>query len=300
MKRKLKLGIIGISPGNGHPYSWSAIFNGYNPKMMERCGFPVIPRYLEKQKFPRDKILNADITHIWTQNKEISKHIAATTNINYVADNFEDLIGKVDAILLARDDSENHLKFATPFLKAGLPIYIDKPLALSLKSAKKLLSLQKYSGQIFSCSALRFADELCLNQEKLDSIGQIKNINGYISKDWDKYSIHIIDPIMKLISKNDTIIRFQKWHNNDYSSLNLELSSNINVKLETYGSGIVPSGIKVIGDKGFVDLIFYDTFRAFKNTLNEFILGITSQSNRIDEEQMLKVISWIEVGRKIK
>ena len=24
----LKLGIIGLSEGNGHPYSWSAIFNG--------------------------------------------------------------------------------------------------------------------------------------------------------------------------------------------------------------------------------------------------------------------------------
>ena len=29
-KTNLKLGIIGISNGNGHPYSWSAIFNGYD------------------------------------------------------------------------------------------------------------------------------------------------------------------------------------------------------------------------------------------------------------------------------
>jgi len=26
----IKLGIIGTSQGNGHPYSYSAIFNGYN------------------------------------------------------------------------------------------------------------------------------------------------------------------------------------------------------------------------------------------------------------------------------
>ena len=29
-----KLGIIGLSPGNGHPYSWSAIFNGYSKEKM--------------------------------------------------------------------------------------------------------------------------------------------------------------------------------------------------------------------------------------------------------------------------
>lgn len=296
--KKLRLGIIGISPGNGHPYSWSAIFNGYNPKIMENCGFPVIPRYLENQKFPNDCISNAEVTHIWTQNKKVSKHIADATNIKYVVNEYEDLISKVDAILLARDDSENHLKFATPFLNAGLPIYIDKPLALSIKSAKKILSLQKYSGQIFSCSALKFADELCLNKEQLSSVGKIKNIHGYISKDWDKYSIHIIEPIMKIISKNETIIKSQKWHNNGYSCLDLELSSHLNIKLETYGSGIIPMGIKIVGDKSFKDLFFKNTFQAFKNTLNEFILSITSKSNRIDEEQMLKVISWIEEGRK--
>ena len=47
MKEKLRLGIMGMSEGNGHPYSWSAIFNGYNSLEMEDCGFPVIPEYLK-------------------------------------------------------------------------------------------------------------------------------------------------------------------------------------------------------------------------------------------------------------
>jgi hypothetical protein len=29
----VRLGIIGASPGNGHPYSWSAFFNGYDEKI---------------------------------------------------------------------------------------------------------------------------------------------------------------------------------------------------------------------------------------------------------------------------
>ena len=41
--KKIKLGIIGMSDGNGHPYSWSAIFNGYNRDEMQKCTFPVIP-----------------------------------------------------------------------------------------------------------------------------------------------------------------------------------------------------------------------------------------------------------------
>ena len=42
MSKQLKLGIIGISEGNGHPYSWAAIFNAYNPEIMKTCPYPVI------------------------------------------------------------------------------------------------------------------------------------------------------------------------------------------------------------------------------------------------------------------
>ena len=120
---------------------------------MEDCGFPVIPRYLEKQKYPDDFIHEATVTHVWTQDRKLSEHIAKASNIANTVKNFEDLIGSVDAILLARDDAENHVYFAKPFLEAGIPIYIDKPLALSLSEAKNLFDLQSYPGQIFSCSA---------------------------------------------------------------------------------------------------------------------------------------------------
>ncbi|MFH1644697.1 MAG: oxidoreductase, partial [bacterium] len=99
----IKLGIIGMSKGNGHPYSWSAIFNGYNKKLMINCPFPVIPQYLSKQTFPKDSIKNAKVTHIWTQNKKLSEHIAKSSNIENIVNKKKDLIGKVDAILLARD-----------------------------------------------------------------------------------------------------------------------------------------------------------------------------------------------------
>ena len=71
------------------------------------------------------------VSHIWTQDIKISRHIAKTTFIPNVVSNYEDMIGHVDGILLARDDAENHLEISKPFLMAGIPIFIDKPLAYS-------------------------------------------------------------------------------------------------------------------------------------------------------------------------
>ena len=46
----------------------------------------------------------------------ISEKIAKTCYIENIVQKYEDMIGKVDGILLARDDAENHLEMSKPFL----------------------------------------------------------------------------------------------------------------------------------------------------------------------------------------
>ena len=72
---RIKTGIIGISSGNGHPYSWSAIVNGYDEKEMDKCRFKVIPKYLKLYKNQPLNNVNV-VTHIWTQNYTESKQIS--------------------------------------------------------------------------------------------------------------------------------------------------------------------------------------------------------------------------------
>ena len=172
--------------GNGHPYSWSAIFNGYNKSAMDDCGFPVIPIYLAKQRFPEDTIEGAKVTNVWTQSINLSKKIARATNIENVSHSITEMIPQIDAVLLARDDAENHFKFAKKFLEAGLPVFIDKPLAINMQSANKILSLEQYEGQIFSCSASRYAGEFDLMSDDLEEMGQLKKIVGYTPNSWEK------------------------------------------------------------------------------------------------------------------
>ena len=85
--KKIKLGIIGMSEGNGHPYSWSAICNGFESNYMQECPFPVIPEYLSKEKYPDNFIKDAEVTHIWTQKREYSEHIAKAAKISNIVDN---------------------------------------------------------------------------------------------------------------------------------------------------------------------------------------------------------------------
>jgi predicted dehydrogenase len=293
----LRLGIIGLSPGNGHPYSWSAIFNGYEHAPMESCGFPVIPRYLEKQSFPRDQITGARVTHVWAQDQGLAKHIASATRIEAVVDHYEDMIGCVDAVLLARDDAQRHLEFALPFLKAGLPIYVDKPLALSLSEARQMQSAQQYAGQLFTCSALRYAREFQLSDADRVALGDIRQIHATTPKDWDKYAVHVIEPALLLAKGRGSIIRTQIWHAYDSTTLAACFAHDFQLLVTAVGSSSAPLSLRVVGEKDWKDLHFQDSFSAFRSALGEFVEGVRAREPRIHPDFTLEVIELIEAGR---
>ena len=297
----LKLGVLGLSSGNGHPYSWSAIFNGYEPETMELCGFPAIPRYLEQQKWPESQIKGAEVVAVWTQNESLSQKVAMASKIRKVVARPEDMIGIVDAVLLARDDAENHLELAAPFLKAGLPIYIDKPIALSISSLNKLYELEQYPGQIFTCSALRYSYELMLSEKDLREIGVIRQIVAFTPKSWSKYGIHIVEPVLNMLPAFDEPMTFSRGGLNRLGedtagSLLVNWRSGVQTSFFAVGDGVSPISIRIIGTKGFKDLIFTDSFSAFKSALEVFVEGVRNQSVVSQKSFNTLVVQLLERG----
>ncbi len=75
-----------------------------------------------------------------------------------ICDSIDELLEKVDVVLLESVDGRPHLKQVIPVFKAGKPVFIDKPVAGSLVDAIKIFRLaKKHEVPCFSASALRFA-----------------------------------------------------------------------------------------------------------------------------------------------
>lgn len=295
----LKLGVIGSSEGNGHPYSWSAIFNGYDALEMEKCGYPVIPRYLEQQHWPASQIKEARVTAIWTQDIALSRHIAKAAKIEHILACYTDMIGQVDAILLARDDAHKHLQYAEPFLRQGIPIYIDKPIALSIDDLDRLYALEQYSGQIFTCSALRYSQQLALTKADRQSLGTIKQITAFTPKSWSKYAVHIIEPVLNMLPEGDNPVEMTVLSANKDSgsgSLMVRWESGIQTNFFALGDVQTPISIRVFGTNGWKDFTFTDSFSAFKAALQAFIEGILDKKVMSDKAFNTTVVQLLERG----
>jgi hypothetical protein len=73
----------------------------------------------------------------------------------------EDMIGKVDGMLIESQEGTPHWERARPFLEAGIPCFIDKPFTCSVADAQKIIELSdRKNVPVFSASALRYAPEL--------------------------------------------------------------------------------------------------------------------------------------------
>ena len=155
----IKIGIIGMSPGNAHPYSWSSIINGcFDGGEISKIGYPAVSTYLEANKDTLG-IHDAKVTHVWTQDIQISQSIARSSGIDHIETEMEAMIGQVDAVILSRDDPGSHVSLARPFLDAGIPIFIDKPLAVTLEDLEYFSGENAKGKLLMSCSSMRYANE---------------------------------------------------------------------------------------------------------------------------------------------
>ena len=293
----MKLGIIGVSDGNGHPYSWSAIINGYDEHKMNECGYESIPIYLKENSEKLKKIDGVEVSHVWTQMRSETKKIAEATYIKNQCIHWNEMIDRVDGLLLARDDSENHMRYAESFLRKGIPVYIDKPIATTKSQAEKIYKLEKYPGQIFTCSALRYADEFNLNNATRKDIGKIKRIEAISIKDWDKYAVHIIEPCLNIAKPNGKVLRKKLDIAKGKTRLEL-IYEDIEMAFETTGTKEGKIAITIFGTHKTITREFKDPFEAFKKSLEMFVDGIWSKKQIISRDEVTRVVEIIELGRQ--
>ncbi len=93
-------------------------------------------------------------------------------------DTIEELCDQVDVVLLESVDGRPHLAQLKPVLKARKPVFVDKPMAGSLREVLEMFRLAKEAGvPVFSSSALRFAKDT--QAVRQGSIGKVSYAETY-------------------------------------------------------------------------------------------------------------------------
>lgn len=106
---------------------------------------------------------------------ERTKEVAGLGEIPEIVEDFRDLVGMVDAALVIHRHGDLHAEHAIPLLEAGIPVYVDKPFAVSLEDCQRMLGAAKAgSALLTSSSSLRWAPTTTALADQLPELGEIR------------------------------------------------------------------------------------------------------------------------------
>lgn len=58
----------------------------------------------------------------------------------YVADSYDEFVGKVDGIVITARHGGNHYKYAKPYIESGIPMFVDKPITKTEEEARAFMA----------------------------------------------------------------------------------------------------------------------------------------------------------------
>jgi predicted dehydrogenase len=269
---RIRLAMLGMVDGNGHPYSWSAIINGrYDPQAMAECGYPVIPQYLGAQPKEALGISGVQVTHIWCDDPADAAKVARAAYIPHVVARPEDVLGQVDAVIIPTDKGGEHVARARPFIEAGLPVFVDKPLVDAADDLGQFLRWQQAGKAILSTSCMRYAREFTALRSRLDEVGQLRLVTITTAKSWERYGIHALEAVYPLLRPgawqsvaNTGTVEANVVHARHADGIDVVLAA----VADLYGAF---GCMGLFGTKSTITERFQDTFYAFKTQLMSFV-----------------------------
>ncbi|MEI8246940.1 MAG: Gfo/Idh/MocA family oxidoreductase [Lentisphaerota bacterium] len=266
----IRLGIIGMTEGNGHPYSWSAIFNGYDREAMTReCPFAGIPAYLNKEPADKLRITGANVTHIYCGRRHDAEHVAKCALIPRIVDKPESMIGKVNAVIIGTDIGGEHVERARPFIEAGLPVFIDKPLCDNRQDLEQFRKWMYEKRPVMSSSCMRYAKEFMPYHRRTEELGELRFISMPMSKKWETYGIHALEAIYPIVGPGFETI--QNIGTAERNIVHMTHRRGIDIVIACIKDVQYGGALRLSGTAGNLTITSNDTFYAFKAQLQAFV-----------------------------
>lgn len=178
--KKIVIGIIGAE--NSHTKGFGKLFN-------------------IDQAFP-----GVSVDYVWGETDAFARDAMKAGQIPNQVHDPEEMLGKIDALIVDHRHGKYHLAAANPFVKEGIPTFIDKPFCYRLEEGKAFLEMARKLGTpVTSYSSIAHSYDTFNQKKQLDVIPGIEHVVMYGPCDLESkyggiffYGPHLIEPMIYL------------------------------------------------------------------------------------------------------
>ena len=120
------------------------------------------------------------VAGVYSDDKTAAEKLAEKYGVK-VMSAYDEAVGKVDGVIVTARHGNNHYKYAAPYIKTGVPMFIDKPITVNEGEALKLARECKAAGVRLTGGSTCVHDERVQTlKNEHDDNKDGKTISGFI------------------------------------------------------------------------------------------------------------------------
>jgi len=238
--KKIRIGIIGAE--NSHTRTFGKLFN------IDRA-FPGV-----------------EVKYVWGETEAFAKDAMERGAIPNMVNDPKEMMGKIDALIVDHRHAKYHLDAALPFVKEGIPTFIDKPFCYRVEEGARFLEIAREHGTpVTSYSSIAHSDATLDIKAQLAELGDINQLvrSGPVELDSPYggvffYGVHVVQPLQYMFEQKIEKVRINKNGQN--------------------------SGANLIFDNGMMASLVFTTKKYGWQTFVETEEGIVELKSRVEEK----------------
>ncbi|GAB3315166.1 Gfo/Idh/MocA family oxidoreductase [Larkinella ripae] len=219
-----------------------------------------------------------------------------------IVDSIEELLGKVDVVLLETNDGRLHREQALKVFKTGKRVFIDKPIAASLADVKAIFEAAKKANvPTFSASSLRYMTSAqAIAQGK--TVGKVLGADAFSPAPIEKthpdlfwYGIHGVETLFTVMGPGCRQV--SRTHTKD-SDVVVGVWNDERVgTFRGIRSGKTGYGGTAYGEKGIAPIGPYEGYKALLVQIVEFF---KTGKPPVSPEETLEIFAFMEAADESK
>jgi predicted dehydrogenase len=212
----------------------------------------------------------------------------------------EEMIGKVDGMLIESQEGGVHLERARPFLEAGVPCFVDKPFTCSTADARELAALAaRRQVPVFSSSSLRYAPEVV---RFLADPAHGKVVGAFTygpaslhprNPGWFHYGIHAVELLYTLMGPGCE--RVACTHEKDADVVTGQWKDGRLASVRGIRGGGAAFGATVFTERGVTHLAVAATF-IYRELLKQVVGMFQTKRPPLDVGVTIEIVAFIEAA----
>ena len=127
-----------------------------------------------------EKYADLQVAGVYSDDKTAAEKLAEKYGVK-VMSAYDEAVGRVDGVIVTARHGNNHYKYAAPYVKTGVPMFIDKPITVNEGEALKLARECKAAGVRLTGGSTCVHDERVQTlKNEHDDNKDGKTISGFI------------------------------------------------------------------------------------------------------------------------